>query len=89
MKYKKASDILPIEIIEKIQEYIDGDFLYIPRKDINRKKWGEKSGIKETLQKRNKEIYKKYISGVSINKLTEEYYLSDKSIRRIIKLEKH
>ena len=53
MKYKKASDILPIEIIEKIQEYIDGDFLYIPRKDINRKKWGEKSGIKETLQKRN------------------------------------
>ena len=46
MKYKKASDILPIEIIEKIQEYIDGDFLYIPRKDINRKKWGEKSRIK-------------------------------------------
>lgn len=76
MKYKKASDILPIEIIEKIQEYIDGDFLYIPRKDINRKKWGEKSGIKETLQKRIKKYIKNiFLEFLLINLLKNITYL--------------
>lgn len=32
MKYIKAQDVLPEEIVKIIQEYIDGEYLYIPRK---------------------------------------------------------
>ena len=80
MKYIKAIDVLPKEVIEIIQEYIDGEYLYIPRKR-------EKSGIKNSLKIRNNEIYRKYLQGTPIYKLTKEYFLSEKSIRRIISTE--
>ena len=88
MKYTRAIDVLPNEIIEIIQEYIDGEYIYIPRKFENHKSWGEKSGIKNSLKIRNNEIYKKYIQGTSIYELNKEYFLSEKSIRRIINIEK-
>ena len=88
MKYIKATDVLPVEILEIIQEYIDGEYIYIPRKCENHKSWGEKSGIKTSLKIRNNEIYKKYLNGSTINELTKEYYLSEKSIRRIISQER-
>lgn len=88
MKHVKAQDVLPEEIVKIIQKYVDGEYLYIPRKNENHKAWGEKSGIKSSLKLRNREIYKKYINGATINELTQEYYLSEKSIRRIIGQEK-
>ena len=88
MKYAKAHDVLPEEIIKAIQKYVDGKYLYIPRKDENHKSWGEKSGIKDTLKARNSEIYKKYLNGATVDELTNEYFLSEKSIRRIISQEK-
>ena len=84
MKYVKAIDVLPQEIIEIIQNYVDGEYLYIPRKNDNKKSWGEKSGIKNILKVRDIEIYEKYIKGLSISELSKEYFLSEKSIRRII-----
>ena len=36
MKYVKAIDVLPQEIIEIIQNYVDGEYLYIPRKNDNK-----------------------------------------------------
>ena len=84
MKYVKAIDVLPQEIIEIIQNYVDGEYLYIPRKNDNKKSWGEKSGIKNRLKERNIEIYEKYIKGLSISELSKEYFLSEKSIRKII-----
>ncbi len=88
MKHVKALDVLPAEVIEIIQKYVDGEYLYIPRKNENHKAWGEKSGIKTSLKIRNNEIYKKYLNGSTINELTKEYYLSEKSIRRIISQER-
>lgn len=88
MKYEKAQDILPSEIIELIQSYIDGSYLYIPRKNTLRKSWGEESGIKKTLSLRNIDIYSKYLNGSSIKELSNEYYLTEDSIRRIIRAEK-
>ncbi|MBS6007941.1 MAG: hypothetical protein KIB43_13460 [Clostridium baratii] len=88
MSYKKAQDVLPEEILKIIQEYIDGEYIYIPRKNENHKSWGEKSGIRNSLKIRNNEIYKKYLNGSTINELAQEYYLSEKSIRRIIGQEK-
>ncbi len=84
MKYINAHKILPKDIIKVIQEYVDGEYLYIPRKEEEQKRWGERSGSREALKGRNIEIYDKYIKGAKITELSEEYYLSDKSIRRII-----
>ena len=84
MKYIKAQDVLPQNILAIIQEYVDGEYLYIPRKTGEKKSWGEKSGTKNMINIRNQEIYQKYLTGISIPLLSDEYYLSDKSIRRII-----
>ena len=88
MKYSNAYNILPADIVRIIQEYVDGEYLYIPRKEEEQKKWGENSGSRDTLKRRNAEIYLKYINGAAILDLAQEYYLSDKSIRRIISEQK-
>lgn len=84
MNYKKAEDVLPKEILSLIQDYIDGECIYIPRKKENRKSWGEKTSIKEELKVRNENIFKDYESGISIKNLSTKYFLSEKSIQRIV-----
>lgn len=84
MGYIKAQNVLPEEVIKLIQEYIDGECLYIPRKIGNEKSWGEKTGTRSSLKKRNWEIFFKYIEGVTVMELARQYYLTEKSIRRII-----
>lgn len=88
MKYIKAQDVLPEEIIQIIQQYVSGDYLYIPCKEGDKKSWGEKSGSKKMLKTRNNEIYHKYLKGRTVEALSEEFYLSEQSIRRILSEEK-
>ncbi|WP_394855013.1 CD3324 family protein [Clostridium lamae] len=85
MKYEKAQDILPNYIVEIIQQYIDGGYLYIPRKCENRKAWGENNGVKDDLMNRNREIYNSFQKGTSIKSLAEKYYLVEHTIRKIIR----
>ena len=40
MGYIRAEEILPIEVIELIQQYVDGENIYIPRKVAHRQEWG-------------------------------------------------
>lgn len=84
MKYKKAQNILPKEVLDLVQNYIDGDYIYIPKKNNNKKSWGEVSGIKAELRIRNFEIYNKYLQGITIKQLSIDYFLSESSIRRIL-----
>lgn len=84
MKYKKAQNILPKDVLDLVQKYIDGDYIYIPKKDHRKKSWGEVSGIKAELKTRNLEIYSKYLQGTSIKQLSTDYFLSESSIRRIL-----
>lgn len=88
MSYINAETVLPEDIIKLVQQYVDGEYLYIPRKTQNQKQWGEKSGTKVLLKARNEEIFKLYALGATIAELEKLYYLSDKSIRRIIYKEK-
>ncbi|ACA55259.1 conserved hypothetical protein [Clostridium botulinum A3 str. Loch Maree] len=88
MKYEKAQNILPDGIIEMIQNYIDGGYIYIPKKNENKKSWGENTETKRYLKVRNKEIFNKYSSGASVKILAEEYFLTEGSIRRIIRNQK-
>lgn len=84
MSYYNGKDILPDDLIAAVQQYFDGGYLYIPRKDENKKMWGEIKGSKQALAKRNREIYQKYLSGVPVRTLAEEYFLSSKTIYSII-----
>ncbi|BCZ45428.1 hypothetical protein psyc5s11_14950 [Clostridium gelidum] len=85
MKYEKAQNILPDGIIKIIQKYTDGGYIYIPRKNENKKSWGENTETKRYLKARDKEIFNKYSSGVIVKILSKQYFLTESSIRRIIR----
>lgn len=85
MKYKKAQDILPQDLVIKLQEFIDGSYLYIPKKDNNKKSWGDNTGIKKDLHARNKKMYEDFNNGMTVKELSTKYYLVDNSIRRILR----
>jgi len=84
MSYINATDILPKVLVEEIQRYVDGQLLYIPRKNENSLSWGEKNGTKEKLANRNQKIVNRYYSGQTIEELSKVYYLSEKRIQGII-----
>ncbi|MDE6054449.1 MAG: hypothetical protein K2G55_11950 [Lachnospiraceae bacterium] len=88
MGYIRAEEILPTEIIELIQQYVDGTSIYIPRKPGHRQEWSTKTAYKCELQNRNRLIYQDFLSGKTVRELAECYYLSEKSIQRIIRMEK-
>ena len=88
MGYRKAEEILPIELIELIQRYVDGESIYIPRKADSRKEWGSETLIKQELKERNYEIYSDYMSGMLVVELADKYFLSEKSIQRIVREKK-
>lgn len=84
MSYRRAEQILPNEIIELIQNYVDGECIYIPRKENSRKNWGENTSIREELKERNRNIFLDYQKGMKGTEIAGKYYLSLKSIQRII-----
>ena len=84
MSYVNAEAVLPRKLVEEIQKYIDGQLIYIPRKNENTLSWGEKNGTKEKLANRNERIVNCYYSGQTIEELSKAYYLSEKRIQGII-----
>lgn len=42
-------DLLPKELLEQIQKYVDGKTIYIPKKSENRKHWGDNTDTKQFL----------------------------------------
>ena len=84
MRYIKAEEILPEELIRKIQEYADGVTVYIPRKPGTRHPWGQETAYKAELRVRNDRIRGDYAAGTSVAALSRKYHLSEKSIRRIL-----
>ena len=75
MKYINANVILPEKLIEEIQKYIQGKYIYIPIKKENYKSWGAISGIKQEYKNRNKKIKNDYKQGISID-LKEFIFMS-------------
>lgn len=85
MSYRRAEEILPMEIVELIQQYVDGESIYIPRKSGNRLEWGTRTETRRETHLRDQRIRMDYSMGQSVNELAGKYYLSAKSIQRIIR----
>lgn len=60
MGYKKAAQVLPKDLLAKVQKYVDGEFLYIPRAADNKKCWGETTTTRREIKERNRQIYADY-----------------------------
>ena len=84
MGYTSADTLLPRALLREVQRYVDGAYLYVPRRDEGKRPWGGRTGIRETLRVRNREIAAKRRAGRSVAELSAEYFLSDKTISRIV-----
>ena len=85
MGYIKADEILPQELFRRVQDYAEGQLLYIPRRDDKRNTWGSLSGTRTQLAARNAHIRYDRQTGSTVSELAERYYLSEKSIQRILR----
>ena len=83
MGYIRANEILPRELLEAIQHYVDGEIIYIPKKE--KRSWGSGTSSKEFFRERNERIYEAYQNGISTKELSRTFSLSEKSIQRILR----
>ena len=83
MKYENARDILPEKLLEEVRKYAEGKVIYIPRADRGRG-WGEASGYREKLDRRNALICSRYSAGQSVLEIAEEFFLSPETIKKLV-----
>lgn len=84
MRYVKAQDILPQELLKELQQYVDGAYLYVPRRQENRLSWGARTQSRLETARRNRDIYLRFLGGEAPEQLAGAYFLTEKTIRRII-----
>ena len=82
MKYVNAHTILPKDLVEELQKYIQAGYIYIPAAG-KKKRWGEHSGYRTELQLRNEGIRQRYVSGCTIEELSTQYDHLSKIIRML------
>lgn len=84
MKYRNAQVIFPDILVKELQNYVQGEYIYVPIQQEQQKRWGEVSGYRRELEQRNQQIKKDYQNGISMNCLAEKYCLSIYTVRKII-----
>lgn len=84
MSYKNGKDVLPPNLLKQLQEYIQGEIVYIPKKEQKRAGWGENNGTRIIIERRNQEIFRLYQTGSTVMELIKVFHLSEDSIRKII-----
>ena len=85
MRYQKAEDILPAQLLAEIQRFADGVYLYIPRRADHRQSWGNSTRYREELRQRNESIRYLHGEGLGTEELAERFHLSVKTIQRILR----
>ena len=85
MRYLKAEDVLPAQLLAQVQEYADGVYLYIPRRADHRKSWGNSTRYREELEKRNESIRHLRREGLNAEELAAQFHLSVKTIQRVLR----
>ena len=72
------------EIVEQIQEYVDGVKVYIPKKADSRKSWGSNTDTKQLVSSRNQQIRLEHQNGLTVSELAQKYFLAEKTIQKIV-----
>ena len=88
MSYPKIYEVLPKDIILQIQDYIEGEVIYIPKRSENKKSWGDCTDTKEILSLRNKKIYYDYCDGISVQQLAQKYFWLKKAFNELLDMKK-
>lgn len=84
MKYFNAKQILPDALVKELQNYVQGGYIYVPIQPGQQKRWGEASGYRQELERRNAQIKSEYRKGISMECLSEKYGLSFYAVRKIV-----
>lgn len=84
MSYRNGKELLPPQLLSQIQEYIQGQIVYIPCRNETRAGWGAVNGTRQKLAERNREICNRYRQGCSVQELAFMYHLSEDSIRKVL-----
>lgn len=85
MRYLKAEDVLPAELLAQVQHYADGVYLYIPRRAGHRQSWGNSTRYREELRQRNESIRFLNREGMTTEELADRFHLSVKTIQRVLR----
>jgi DNA-binding NarL/FixJ family response regulator len=84
MKYNRATEILPEELLKEVQEYVEGCLIYIPSKLGLRRDWGESTSAKAITRDRNHNILCDYRSGLSVKRIALKYHLAESTVKKIV-----
>lgn len=84
MKYVNAQHVLPEELLQEVQRYVQGETLYVPRTVQEKKRWGTVSGGKQLLEQRNEAIRTSFEKGTRVEELAADYHLAVTTIRKIV-----
>lgn len=83
MSYKNAAELLPLDLLESIQEYFSGGIIYVP-KTTDKAGWGELSGSRRDIDMRNRNIKDLFKTGSRVSELSETFFLSEETIKKIV-----
>ena len=64
MKYVNGIDALPEELLNEIRKYAEGTYIYIPKSNSKKSKWGTHTNYQKEMKLRNLYIYDKYLEGI-------------------------
>ena len=84
MGYLNGEKVLPRALLASIQEYVDGGYVYIPRRADSRRQWGESTQSRRRTAERNNEIRRRYLAGTPVEELARDYFLSPKRIYSVL-----
>ena len=84
MGYITGKALLPGDLLAAVQKYVDGQYVYIPRRPSAKRSWGASTGSRQLIRARNEEIQKKHAFGITAAQLADEYCLSVKTVYGIL-----
>ena len=56
MSYLNGKTVLPNHLLVAVQQYVEGGYIYIPKREDNHSKWGSRNNAKVKNLNRNLEI---------------------------------
>lgn len=84
MKYIRATEVLPAELLEEIQKFAGGCLIYVPNKPGLHRNWGEATDTKVMVKSRNISMINDRLAGFSVKEIAIRYHLSESTVKKIV-----